>query len=185
MCPRESEGHAKGHFSRDQDAYPSWPHGWRSRFAGRESDSAQCTVCKYFPMDIQELSVEFRDSVIALWEEAGLTRPWNSPEDDFDRASQGDSSVVLGALDNGLLVATAMVGHDGHRGWVYYLAVAESRRRTGLGNQMMSAAEEWVRRNGIVKIQLMVRENNVNARDFYLHAGYEKSDVSVYGRRLD
>ena len=136
-------------------------------------------------MDIRELGVEFRDSVIALWDQAGLTRPWNSPKDDFDRASKGDSSVVLGALDEGLLVATAMVGHDGHRGWVYYLAVAESRRRTGLGDLMMSAAEGWVRRNGIPKIQLMVREDNVNARDFYLHAGYEKSDVTVYGRRLD
>ncbi len=68
-------------------------------------------------MDIQELGVEFRDSAIALWEEAGLTRPWNSPKDDFDRASQSASSVVLGALDEGVLVATAMVGHDGHRGW--------------------------------------------------------------------
>lgn len=136
-------------------------------------------------MDIEELGVEFRDSVIALWDEAGLTRPWNSPEEDFDRALQGDSSTILGALDEGVLVATAMVGHDGHRGWVYYLAVAESRRRTGLGKLMMSAAEGWVRRNGIPKIQLMVRDDNVNARDFYLHTGYERSGVTVYGRRLD
>jgi ribosomal protein S18 acetylase RimI-like enzyme len=136
-------------------------------------------------MDIHELGVEYRDSVIALWSEAGLTRPWNSPEDDFDRACNGRSSTVLGAIDEGLLVATAMVGHDGHRGWVYYLAVADSRRRTGLGKTMMGAAEQWVHRNGIPKIQLMVREDNVNAREFYLHAGYEKSDVDVYGRRLD
>jgi len=136
-------------------------------------------------MDIQELGAEFRDSVVALWDEAGLTRPWNSPEDDFDRALQGDSSAVLGVLDDGVLVATVMVGHDGHRGWVYYLAVAESRRRMGFGKLMMSAAEGWVRRNGIPKIQLMVRDDNVNARDFYLHTGYERSGVTVYGRRLD
>jgi GNAT superfamily N-acetyltransferase len=136
-------------------------------------------------MDILELGMEFRDAVIALWNEAGLTRPWNSPGDDFDRASTGDSSVILGAFDDGQLVATAMVGHDGHRGWVYYLAVAESKRRSGLGTLMMKAAEEWVRRKGIPKIQFMVREDNVDAREFYLHAGYERSDVSVYGRRLD
>jgi len=59
-------------------------------------------------MDIQELGVEFRDSAIALWDQAGLTRSWNSPKDDFDRASQGDSSAVLGAFDEGLLVATAI-----------------------------------------------------------------------------
>jgi len=136
-------------------------------------------------MDIQELGVDYRDSVIELWDQAGLTRPWNSPQDDFERASEGESSAVLGGFDEGLLVATAMVGHDGHRGWVYYVAVAESRRRTGLASEMMSAAEDWVRGRGIPKIQLMVREDNVNAREFYLHAGYEKSDVTVYGRRLD
>jgi GNAT superfamily N-acetyltransferase len=136
-------------------------------------------------MDIKELGVEDRGSVIELWDQVGLTRPWNSPTDDFDRATRGDSSTVLGALDEGVLVATAMVGHDGHRGWVYYLAVAESRQRTGLGALMMHAAEEWVRRQGIPKIQLMVREDNTNARDFYLHTGYEESDVTVYGRRLD
>jgi ribosomal protein S18 acetylase RimI-like enzyme len=136
-------------------------------------------------MNIQELGIESRDSVNALWNQAGLTRPWNSPEDDFDRACQGASSAVLGAFDEGRLVATVMVGHDGHRGWVYYLAVTESKRRTGLGVMMMNAAEEWVQRHGIPKIQLMVREDNVDARDFYLHAGYEKSDVTVYGRRLD
>jgi len=136
-------------------------------------------------MDIRELNVESRDSVIALWVQAGLTRPWNSPESDFDRACAGESSAVLGAFHAGILVATAMVGHDGHRGWVYYLAVEESRRRTGLGHSLMSAAQEWIRERGIPKIQLMVRDDNVSARDFYLRLGYEKSDVSVYGRRLD
>jgi ribosomal protein S18 acetylase RimI-like enzyme len=136
-------------------------------------------------MDIQELGAEFRDSVTTLWDEAGLTRPWNSPGDDFDRAVAGSSSVVLGAIDEGELVATAMVGHDGHRGWVYYLAVTTSRQRAGLGTFMMGAAEEWVSRQGIPKIQLMVRDANVSARAFYVGAGYEKSDVSVYGRRLD
>ena len=136
-------------------------------------------------MDIHELGVEFRESVVELWVEAGLTRPWNSPRHDFDRATQSESSVVLGALDDGELVATAMVGHDGHRGWVYYMAVAESRRRTGLGRMMLRAAEEWVDQHGIMKIQLMVRDENVEARDFYTHVGYEKSPVSVYGRRLD
>jgi ribosomal protein S18 acetylase RimI-like enzyme len=136
-------------------------------------------------VDIRELGTESRDSVIALWDQAGLTRPWNSPGDDFDRALEGKSSVVLGAFDEGSIVATVMVGHDGHRGWVYYLAVADSNRRMGFGKSIMEAAEEWVGRHGIPKIQLMVREDNVNARDFYLRAGYEKSDVTVYGRRLD
>ncbi|HEY5438197.1 MAG TPA: GNAT family acetyltransferase [Acidimicrobiales bacterium] len=136
-------------------------------------------------MDIEELGFEHRDSVIALWQRAGLTRPWNSPYDDYDRATRMESSVVLGVVEDGDVVATVMVGHDGHRGWAYYLAVETSRLKTGLGAAMMSAAEEWVRRNGIPKIQLMVRAENLTVRDFYLHRGYEASDVTVYGLRLE
>jgi ribosomal protein S18 acetylase RimI-like enzyme len=135
-------------------------------------------------MEIRELSIDSCDSVIALWVQAGITRPWNAPEEDFKRACESPTSAVLGAFDGNELVATAMVGHDGHRGWVYYLAVEESRRHFGFGRSMMTAAEEWIRRTGIPKIQLMVRDENVSARDFYLHIGYEKSDVSVYGRRF-
>jgi ribosomal protein S18 acetylase RimI-like enzyme len=136
-------------------------------------------------MEIRELNVDSRDAVIALWTQAGLTRPWNAPEHDFDRACESPTSTVLGAFDGDDLISTAMVGHDGHRGWVYYLAVEEARRHSGIGRSMMSAAEEWVRRAGIPKIQLMVRDENVSTKDFYLHLGYEKSHVSVYGRRLD
>ena len=140
--------------------------------------------CQNPLMDVQELSVEFRDSTVALWHQAGLTRPWNAPHDDFDRALASDSSVVLGVVLNGSVAATAMVGHDGHRGWVYYLAVDESMRHSGLGAMVMDAAEDWVRRSGTPKIQLMVRSNNLAAKDFYLHRDYEESDATVYGRCL-
>jgi GNAT superfamily N-acetyltransferase len=136
-------------------------------------------------MEIQELGTDYRESAVALWQQAGLTRPWNSPYDDYDRAILNESSVVLGVVEDGHVVATVMVGHDGHRGWVYYLAVEASRLKTGLGATMMSAAEDWVRRNGMPKIQLMVRAENVHVRDFYLHRGYEPSDVTVYGLRLE
>jgi len=136
-------------------------------------------------VDIEELGTEHRDSVIALWQRAGLTRPWNSPYNDYDRATRNESSVVLGVVEDGVVVATVMVGHDGHRGWVYYLAVESSREKTGLGAIMMSAAEDWVHRSGIPKIQLMVRADNLEVRDFYLHRGYDASDVTVYGLRFE
>ena len=140
--------------------------------------------CKNSQMDIQVLGIDHRDSVIALWQQADLTRPWNSPYGDYDRATLNDSSVVLGVVEEGNVVATVMAGHDGHRGWVYYLAVEPSRLKTGLGAAMMGAAEDWVRHNGMPKIQLMVRADNVAVRDFYLHRGYEASDVTVYGLRF-
>jgi hypothetical protein len=55
---------------------------------------------------------------VALWEEAGLTRPWNDPFADCRRALRGPDSTVLAMRDPAGVAATAMVGHDGHRGWV-------------------------------------------------------------------
>ncbi|MCA1823509.1 MAG: GNAT family N-acetyltransferase, partial [Frankia sp.] len=80
---------------------------------------------------------------IALWDAAGLARPWNPPAADLALAMRGPSSTVLAALEGERLLGTAMVGHDGHRGWVYYLAVAEERRREGTGTALMRACENW------------------------------------------
>ena len=122
---------------------------------------------------------------IALWEAAGLTRPWNSPRADFDRAIAGPDSAVVGIRAAAALIGAAMVGHDGHRGWMYYLAVAQEHRHQGLGRALVAAAEEWIDARGIVKAQLMVRADNAGAFGFYRALGYEVQDVAVLGRRLD
>jgi ribosomal protein S18 acetylase RimI-like enzyme len=77
-----------------------------------------------------------------------------------------------------------MVGHDGHRGWVYYLAVDESQRGIGRGREMMTAAEHWLREQGAVKIQLMVRSTNESVLGFYDRIGYEDADVQVRSKWL-
>jgi ribosomal protein S18 acetylase RimI-like enzyme len=123
---------------------------------------------------------------VALWRASGLTRPWNDPDADLQRALQGPDSTVLACVEAGAgLLATAMVGHDGHRGWVYYLAVAPEARGRGLARRMMEACEAWVAERGIKKIQLMVRSDNPEVAGFYEHLGYERSDVVVLGRRLE
>jgi ribosomal protein S18 acetylase RimI-like enzyme len=115
-----------------------------------------------------------------------LTRPWNDPEADLRRAVSGSASDVLAAIgDDGRLMATAMVGHDGHRGWVYYLAVDAAAQGRGLGKQMMAACEEWVRSRDIPKIQLMIRAANRSVLGFYEHLGYVEAETVVLGRRLD
>jgi ribosomal protein S18 acetylase RimI-like enzyme len=135
---------------------------------------------------IEPLPERLYDAAIRLWQDSGLTRPWNDPEADLRRAAGGGSSCVLAAIgDDDSLLATAMVGHDGHRGWVYYLAVEAAQRGRGLGRQMMEACEDWVRSRGIPKIQLMVRATNRSTIGFYEHLGYADSDVVVLGRRLD
>lgn len=120
-----------------------------------------------------------------LWERCGLTRPWNDPAADLARALDGPSSTVLAAVDENTLVGTVMVGHDGHRGWVYYLAVDPARRRDGLGRALMTAAEEWISSAGIPKVHLMVRSENAEVVAFYEALGYADQQVIVLGRFLD
>jgi ribosomal protein S18 acetylase RimI-like enzyme len=136
-------------------------------------------------MEIRELTTAERQAAIGLWEQAGLTRPWNRPDEDFDRAVGGPTSAVLGAIDDATLAATVMVGHDGHRGWVYYLAVEVSNRHCGLGRRMMREAESWLRARGAVKLHLMIRHTNAPARGFYHRLGYEDDEVTVVSRWLN
>lgn len=137
-------------------------------------------------MKIEPLPEALYGAATELWHDSGLTRPWNDPEADLRRAVSGSTSAVLAAIgDDGCLLATAMVGHDGHRGWVYYLAVDSAARGRGLGRRMMEACETWVQSRGIPKIQLMVRATNRSAVGFYERLGYSDADVMVLGRRLD
>lgn len=136
-------------------------------------------------MDVLELGPSDADAAVALWNLCGLTRPWNDAAADFTRAMSGPSSAVLGLREDGELVGTAMVGQDGHRGWIYYLAVAPSAQGTGLGRILMAACERWLVERNVPKIQFMVRTDNATVLDFYDHLGYAHQDVVVLGRRLD
>ena len=92
---------------------------------------------------------------------------------------------MLVGLDGDLLIATVMVGHDGHRGWVYYLAVRPEVRRRGVGHAMMTSAEAWLRERDVSKLNLMVRADNEAVSGFYRALGYSSDDVRVLSRRLD
>ena len=123
--------------------------------------------------------------VIALWQACGLTRPWNDPASDIALARRGPNATVLIGRDDGAIVATVLVGHDGHRGWVYYLAVSPDHRHRGYGRIMMEAAERWLRERGIEKLQLMVRPDNTNVKDFYQSLGYSMQERIIYAKWLD
>lgn len=136
-------------------------------------------------MTIDTLHPASAAAAVALWHEAGLTRPWNDPHGDLRRAMDGSSSTILAATDDdGRLLGTAMVGHDGHRGWVYYLAVATAERRRGLGRALMEACEQWLRDRGVPKVNLMVRHSNRAVVAFYEALGYADGEVVVLGRFL-
>jgi ribosomal protein S18 acetylase RimI-like enzyme len=111
-------------------------------------------------------------ALITLWQAAGVARPWNDPATDIAFARRGPHSTVLVAEEAGQIVASVMVGEDGHRGWVYYVATQPERQGSGLGKAVMAAAEDWLRARGIWKVQLLVRSGNERALRFYEHLGY-------------
>ena len=125
------------------------------------------------------------DAVIALWQRCGLTRPWNDPASDIAFARRGDNATILTGRVSGALVATAMVGHDGHRGWVYYVAVDPEHQKKDYGRAIMAAAEHWLRAQGIEKVQLMVRPDNRQVRAFYDRLGYATQERVIYAKWLD
>jgi ribosomal protein S18 acetylase RimI-like enzyme len=124
-------------------------------------------------------------AVIALWQRCGLTRPWNDPASDIALARRNDNAAILIGRDGEAIAASVLVGHDGHRGWVYYLAVDPDRRKLGHGRTMMSAAEDWLRLAGIEKLQLMVRPENTAVQAFYESIGYGRQPRLIFARWLD
>lgn len=124
------------------------------------------------------------EAVVQLWSECQLTRPWNDPRKDIGRKLSVQPELFLVSEVDGALVGTAMVGFDGHRGWVYYFAVAEGHRGEGHGRALMAEAERLLVERGCPKVMLMVRLDNSAVAELYEHLGYEREAVVVLGRRL-
>ncbi|HWW57657.1 MAG TPA: GNAT family acetyltransferase [Sphingopyxis sp.] len=124
-----------------------------------------------------------RDAVVAIWEACGLIRPWNDPQADFRRALEHDASTVIVAEQGARILATAMTGFDGHRGWIYYLGVAPDHQGQGIARQLLDAACEWLGQRGCPKVELMLRDGNP-AAGLYEHLGWERQDVRVFARWL-
>jgi ribosomal protein S18 acetylase RimI-like enzyme len=137
------------------------------------------------PLAIADIADADIPDVIALWQACGLTRPWNDPASDIALARRGPNSTILIGRDGGAIVATAMVGYDGHRGWVYYVATDPDRRGKGYGRAIMNAAEDWLRAAGIEKMQLMVRADNTKVQAFYQSIGYGEQRRVIYAKWLD
>ncbi|MFF0911411.1 GNAT family acetyltransferase [Microbacterium enclense] len=135
-------------------------------------------------VEIRAFAAADEDAVVALWEEAGLTRPWNDPRADIRRKLSVQPGLFLVAVDRGAVVGSVMAGYDGHRGWLYYLAAAESHRAQGIGRRLVAEAERLLEAMGCPKVQLMVRPDNAGARGFYDALGYEPFEIWATGRRL-
>jgi ribosomal protein S18 acetylase RimI-like enzyme len=125
-----------------------------------------------------------RDAVVALWHRCNLVVPWNDPDRDIDRKLLVRPEWFLIGDWAGQVIATLMVGYEGHRGWLNYLAVDPAVRRHGIGRRLVAHAEQILRDAGCPKICLQVRAGNAAALEFYRALGFDKDDVIGLGKRL-
>ena len=136
-------------------------------------------------LTIRHAVPEDEPSVVELWRACDLVTSYNDPAADFRFARAGAcSDVLVGGDETGRISGSVMVGHDGHRGWLYYVASTPRSRGRGIGRQMVQAAEEWLRQRGVVKAQLMIRETNSKVVSFYEHLGFEVTPRVVMSKWL-
>ncbi len=135
-------------------------------------------------MNIRSFIVSDTEAVVRLWQDCGLIRSWNNPRLDIERKlAVNPEWFVVGEVEHEI-VASAMFGYEGHRGWVNYLAVSPQHQRHGYARQLMQFGEELLLKVGCPKLSLQVRDTNEQALGFYEALGY-KIDASVsLGKRL-
>ena len=133
---------------------------------------------------IREYRQDDQAAVIALWYDSGLVRPPNDPASDIAlKMSHSPELFLVGTLDE-TVIATVMIGYEGHRGWINYLAVAPTKRSASYGRQMMEHAELLLRSLGCPKINLLVRTTNSQVIAFYETLGFKQDAVISLGKRL-
>ena len=136
-------------------------------------------------LQISEVTDDEVPAIITLWQRSGLLRPWNNPEKDIAFARAASNAAVLVGRSDGAVVASVMVGHDGHRGGVYYVSADPDIRGEGFGRAIMQAAEDWLLDRGVWKLNLIVRGSNQQVRGFYEALGYRTTDNIQLERWLD
>lgn len=136
-------------------------------------------------MNIRPFRSNDRDDLVRLWRDCGLVVAHNSPWRDIERKLRQRPDWLIVGEAGGCLIASCMVGYDGHRGWINYLAVHPDQQRKGIGRQLMDHAEGLLREAGCPKINLQIRATNSAVVTFYESLGFKQDPVVSMGKRLE
>jgi ribosomal protein S18 acetylase RimI-like enzyme len=136
-------------------------------------------------LDIRPYVKTDEADVAALWREVFPNAPaWNHPETNIRYKLAVQRELFLVAVLDGRVVGTAMGGYDGHRGWVYYVAVRPEQQRHGIGTALMHAVEDGLTRIGCPKLNLQVRAEDRDVVAFYESLGYHVEERVSMGKLL-
>jgi ribosomal protein S18 acetylase RimI-like enzyme len=154
--------------------------------------AAQCPFSK---TELSELSramiriVTYEDrhftSVEALWEEVFPTdSPWNKAAVAIPAKLKVQPELFIVAEDAGEVIGTVMAGYDGHRGWLYTVAVKLENQRKGVGSTLLVEAEHRLAQAGCRKVNLQIRTGNEAVTAFYRRHGYMVEERISMGKRF-
>ena len=133
---------------------------------------------------IRQFAPNDTNRVIFIWEQCDLVRNWNNPNFDIQRKLNFQKELFFVGLLNDEIIATAMFGYDGHRGWLNYFAVLPNFQKRGFGKKLMTFGEMALTEKGCPKLNLQIRNDNTKAINFYQKVGYKEDAAVSFGKRL-
>ena len=140
---------------------------------------------RYEPLHIRPCTTRDRAGVIALWETVFPDDPpHNAPAKVFDAKLAVHDGMLFVAMDADTVIGTAMAGYDGHRGWLYTVAVSPGHRRRGVGTALVRHAVAALRTAGCTKVNLQIRATNLAVRGFYESLGFEAEERLSMGMHI-
>ena len=142
----------------------------------KQKSSSNFAIRQFVPNDTNR--------VIFIWEQCDLVRNWNNPNFDIQRKLNFQKELFFVGLLNDEIIATAMFGYDGHRGWLNYFAVLPNFQKKGFGRQLMTYGEMALIERGCPKLNLQIRNDNTKAINFYQKVGYKEDAAVSFGKRL-
>ena len=123
--------------------------------------------------------------IVALWREVfAYDTPHSDPALSIERKVAHDPDLFLVAAVEGAVIGTVMGGYDGHRGWIYSLAVAEGERHRGTGTALILEVERKLKALGCLKVNLQVLPSNRGVIDFYEKLGFSVEERVNMGKTL-
>ena len=142
----------------------------------KQKSSSNFAIRQFVPNDTNR--------VIFIWEQCDLVRNWNKPNFDIQRKLNFQKELFFVGLLNDEIIATAMFGYDGHRGWLNYFAVLPNFQKRGFGKKLMTFGEMALVEKGCPKLNLQIRNDNTKAINFYQKVGYKEDAAVSFGKRL-
>lgn len=135
-------------------------------------------------MVIRKYNNRDKESLITLWDEVFPNpAPHNQPARVIEEKLAVDDLIFVAEKD-GQILGACQAGYDGHRGWLYGVAVTPGQRRCEIGTKLVNTAIDALRERGCGKVNLQIRSSNTAVAEFYEALGFKVEDRVSMGRHL-